>query len=218
VRDLRHADRDTVVRRLDDCDRGPVHPGSGWNLRVGRGWQPPRPNPSTAVENGTLFRTPTEASVRPVAITDKIYLKNHRQIVSQLDTSIPKGAFKGATIELLYSGEGLSKVDNATRDRLLDFAGDFLDCDSEDQLYTGYPERQFIRYLLELRAQGLGPDAIVDVMGDDYMLYAYAGDVLSFLDQAVRTLEAAEALADVDGAQATADEVSEAKRSLAGRR
>jgi superfamily II helicase len=153
-----------------------------------------------------------------VAITDKIYLKNHRQIVSQLDTSIPKGAFKGVTIELLYSGEGLSKVDDATRDRLLDFAGDFLDCEDEEQLYTGYPERQFVRYLLELRAEGLGPDAIVDVMGDDYMLYAYPGDVLSFLDQAVRTLEAVEALAEVDGARETAREASEAKRSLAGRR
>jgi superfamily II helicase len=35
-------------------------------------------------------------------------------------------------------------------------------------------------------------------MGDDYMLYAYPGDVLSFLDDSVRTLEAVEALADVE--------------------
>ena len=152
-----------------------------------------------------------------MAITDKIYLKNHRQIVSQLETSIPKSAFAGATMEVLYSGEGLTQVDDATRERLLDFATDFLDCD-EERLYSGYPERKFVRYLLELRAQGLGPDAIVDVMGDEYMLYAYPGDVLSFLDQAVRTLEAAEALAEVDGARETAREVGEAKRSLAGRR
>jgi superfamily II helicase len=151
-----------------------------------------------------------------VAITDKIYLKNHRQIVSQLETNIPKGAFKGATIEVLYSGEGLTKVDDATRDRLLDFAEDFLDCDDPDDLYTGYPERQFIRYLLELRAQGLGPEAIVDVMGDDYMLYAYPGDVLSFLDGAVRTLEAAEALADVDGDDAAASRVRRARGDLEG--
>jgi superfamily II helicase len=64
----------------------------------------------------------------------------------------------------------------------------------------------------------MGPDAIVDVMGDDYMLYAYPGDVLSFLDQAVRTLEAVEALAEVDGNRAAAGEAGEAKRSLAGRR
>jgi len=151
-----------------------------------------------------------------VAITDKVYLKNHRQIVSQLETNVPKGAFKGATLEVLYSGDGLAKVDDATRDRLLDFAEDFLDCENPDDIYTGYPERKFVRYLLELRAQGLRPDDIVDVMGDDYMLYAYPGDVLSFLDQAVRTLEATEALARVDGNPEMARRADEAARALSG--
>jgi len=151
-----------------------------------------------------------------VAITDKVYLKNHRQIVSQLDVNIPKGAFKGATIDVLYSGEGLTKVDDATRDRLLDFAEDFLDPENPDDLYTGYPERQFVRYLLELRAQGLGPDAIVDVMGDEYMLYAYPGDILSFLDNAVRTLEAAETLAEVEGNQKMERKMHRARKALSG--
>jgi superfamily II helicase len=151
-----------------------------------------------------------------VAITDKIYLKNHRQIASQLEVNIPKGAFKGATMDVLYSGEGLSNLDDATRDRLLDFAEDFLDPENPDDLYTGYPERQFIRYLLELRAQGLGPDAIVDVMSDEYMLYAYPGDILSFLDDAVRTLEAVESLAAVEENEEMERKAAEARRSLSG--
>jgi superfamily II helicase len=134
-----------------------------------------------------------------VAITDKIYVKNHPQLASQLETSIPKGAFKGATLEVLFQGEGLAKLDEASRDRVLDFAEDFLDCDCEANPHCGHPEEKFLRYLLELREDGLGPEAIVDVMGDDYMLYAYPGDVRSFLDDAVRTLEATAALADVDG-------------------
>jgi len=134
-----------------------------------------------------------------VAITDKVYIKNHQQIASQLERSFPRGAFKGATLDILYQGEGLAKLDDATRDRVLEFAEEFLDCDCEANPHCGCPERKFVRYLLELRAEGLGPDAIVDVMGDDYMLYAYPGDVLSFLDDSVRTLEAIEALADVDG-------------------
>ena len=134
-----------------------------------------------------------------VAITDKVYIKNHRQVVSQLETSFPKGAFKGATMDILYQGEGLSKLDDATRNRVLDFAEDFLDCDCEANPHCGCPERKFVRYLLELRAEGLGPGAIVDVMSDDYMLSAYPGDVLSFLDDSVRTLEAVETLADVEG-------------------
>ncbi|MFB6157945.1 MAG: DUF5814 domain-containing protein [Haloferacaceae archaeon] len=150
-----------------------------------------------------------------MAITDKVYLKNHRQLASQMDASIPKGAFHGATLETLYAGDGLEKVDDATRERLLDFAEDFLDCE-EEAIYSGYPERRFVRYLLELRAEGLGPDAIVDVMGDDYRLYAYPGDVRSFLDDAVRTLEAVEALASVEGDADAERHAREARRSLVG--
>lgn len=151
-----------------------------------------------------------------VAITDKIYLKNHRQIASQLEANIPKGAFKGATLDLVFTGEGLTKLDDATQERVLDFAQDFLDCDCEDNPYCGHPERKFIRYLLELREQGLGPDAIVDVMSDEYMLYAYSGDILSFLDQSVRTLEAVEALAGVEGEREMEEKASTAKRELSG--
>ncbi len=148
-----------------------------------------------------------------MAITDKIYVKNHRQIASQLGTSIPKGAFAGATLDLLFTGD-LSELDEATRERVLDFAEDFLDCDCENNPYCGHPERKFVRYLLELRSEGLGPEGIVDVMSDEYMLYAYPGDVLSFLDDAVRTLEAVESLADVEGDPATSKRAREAREAL----
>ncbi len=151
-----------------------------------------------------------------MAITDKIYVKNHRQISSQLDTNIPKGAFKGATLDILFQGEGLQKLDEATRDRVLDFAEDFLDCDCQSNPYCGCPERKFMQYLLELREGGLGPDAIVDVMTDDYLVYAYPGDVLSFLDDSVRTLEAIEELANVEGDDSMSSRSRQKKHSLSG--
>ena len=171
-----------------------------------------RPQWSAGRTRGFLTdRTNTPSTV---AITDKIYLKNHRQISSQLETRIPKSAFAGATLDVLFQGEGLSKLDEATRERVLDFAEDFLDCDCESNPYCGCAERKFVRYLLELRAQGLGPDAIVEVMGDDYLVYAYPGDVLSFLDDSVRTLEAVETLAGVDGAPDMEERARSRKREL----
>lgn len=151
-----------------------------------------------------------------MAITDKIYVKNHRQLASQLDTSIPKGAFKGATLDLLFQGEGLEKLDDASRERVLEFTQDFLDCDCDTNPYCGCPERKFMRYLLELRAEGLDPEAIVDVMSDDYMVYAYPGDVLSFLDDSVRTLEAIEALASVEDNDEAERVAAAKKRELSG--
>jgi len=49
-------------------------------------------------------------------------------------------------------------------------------------------------------------------MSDDYMVYAYTGDVLSFLDNSVRQLEAVETLSDVEGNEemSGASEASEA--------
>ncbi|WP_267641104.1 DUF5814 domain-containing protein [Haloarchaeobius amylolyticus] len=152
-----------------------------------------------------------------MAITDKIYVKNHRQLSSQLDTNIPKGAFKGATLDILFNGgENLDKLDETTRERVLDFAQDFMDCGCDNAPYCGHPERKFISYLLELRAQGLSPSAIVDVMGDDYMVYAYEGDVLSFLDDGVRTLEAMEELARVDDNEEMRQRAKRSKEELSG--
>ncbi|AUX07672.1 helicase [Halalkaliarchaeum desulfuricum] len=149
-----------------------------------------------------------------MAITDKIYVKNHRQLASQLETNLPKGAFAGATLDLLFTGDGLADLDEATRERVLDFAEDFLDCDCDNNPYCGCPERKFIRYLLELRAQGMGPDAIVDTMTAEYMVYAYPGDVLSFLDSAVRRLEAVESLAAVEGNDEMERTAREARQAL----
>jgi superfamily II helicase len=151
-----------------------------------------------------------------VAITDKIYVKNHRQLSSQLDTNFPKSAFSGATLDILFSGEGLAELDEATRDRVLDFAEDFLDCDCQSNPHCGHPEEKFISYLLNLRAQGLGPDAIVDVMSDDYLVYAYPGDILSFLDDGIRTLEAAEQLAEVDGQEEQSEAIGRRRKDLTG--
>lgn len=149
-----------------------------------------------------------------MALTDKIYLQNHRRIAAQLERRIPKSAFSGATLDLLFTGEDLDKLDDATRERVLDFVQDFLDCDCDARPHCGHPEEKFIRYVLELRAEGMSPEAIVDVMGDDYRLTAYPGDVLSFLDDAVRTLEAVESLAEVEEASPVVDRARTARRAL----
>ena len=148
-----------------------------------------------------------------MAITDKIYVKNHRQLASQLEVSFPKSAFSGATLDILFQGD-LEKLDDASRERVLDFNEDFLDCTCDSNPYCGHPERKFIAYLLDLRAQGLDPESMVDVMSDEYMLYAYPGDLYSFLDDAVRTLEAVEELAEVEGEREAAARAGERKREL----
>ena len=152
-----------------------------------------------------------------MSITDRVYLKDHRRIGAQLGRSIPKGAFSGAALDLLFGGGAdLADLDGAIQDRVLAFAEDFLDCDCRSNPYCGHPERKFVDYLLALRAGGLSPEAMVDAMTDDYFVYAYPGDVLSFLDEAVRTLEASEAIARVEGDDDAAERIAAARRELTG--
>jgi superfamily II helicase len=110
--------------------------------------------------------------------------------------------------------DSFDELDDAARDDALAFVEDFLDCDCDSNPYCGHPERKFVSYLLELRADGFGPEAIVDAMGADYGLAAYPGDVLSFLDDSIRTLDAAESLAEVDGAVETVERIRAARDEL----
>lgn len=151
-----------------------------------------------------------------MAITDKVYIRNHRQLVSQLDVRIPRRVFAGSTLDVLYAGDGLSELNDATREPVLDFAADFLDCGCDNAPFCGHPERSFITYILDLRVDGFEPREIVDIMGADYNLTAYRGDILSFLDEAVRRLEAIEALARVEGAHEQQQQVSAFRQALEG--
>lgn len=149
-----------------------------------------------------------------MALTDKVRIRNHRRVDSQLEANLPQKAFAGATLDILYAGEGLANVDDATRDRLVNFAEDFLACDCEGAPHCGCPERKFLRTVLELREQGMGPHDVVDVIGDEYLLTAYPGDVRSFLDDGIRTLEALADLAEVDGRDAVASEARKRRDAL----
>lgn len=151
-----------------------------------------------------------------MAITDRVQLRSHRRIVSQLDVRIPRRAFAGSTLDVIYEGAGFAELDDATRAPLLAFAEDFLDCGCEGAPFCGHPEERFVHYLLELRAEGHAPEDIVDVMEGEYDLTAYPADVLTFLDDAIRHLEAIEALATVERADDVATEAVALRRALAG--
>lgn len=148
-----------------------------------------------------------------VGVTEKVYLVDHGAIQSQLGLRVPRAAFSGATLDLVFTGD-IDKLDASTRAAVVGFVTDFLDCGCESNPYCGHPEEKFIRYLLALRAAGMEPEEIVAVMRDEYRLTAYPGDVLSFLDGAVRTLEAAEALAGVLGEHEEAARIRKTRESL----
>ncbi|HEY9245952.1 MAG TPA: DUF5814 domain-containing protein, partial [Candidatus Methanoperedens sp.] len=53
--------------------------------------------------------------------------------------------------------------------------------------------------ILELCAEGLSPEGIISEISKQYGIYTYAGDMLNYLDQAARALEAVELIAAIYG-------------------
>lgn len=145
-----------------------------------------------------------------MAITDRIYVKDAAALSRRADRSIPRNAFHGATLDLLHEGAVLEQLDPDTADRLGRFVADFMDCGCDDAPFCGHPERRFVRHLLALRREGRSPAGIVAAIERDYNLTADEGDVLDFLDGAVRAAEVVADYADV----LAADDVEEDARRL----
>ena len=153
-----------------------------------------------------------------MAITDRVYLKNARRISRQMDRNMPRNIFHGAALDILYNTDEIEKVDSATRDQLMGFVTDFLDCGCDDAPYCGCAERKFVRHVIELRRQGMSPSRIVESLEAEYGLYAYEGDILDFLDTTVRSLEAIEEVADTLAEYGTRDEARRLRDDVVGTR
>lgn len=153
-----------------------------------------------------------------MAFPEKVYVRDHHRLAERLDTSFPRAAFAGATLDRLFTGDRLDRLDDPVRDRVLAFNRDLLNCDCESNPYCGHAEEKLSRWVLEARLAGRSPEGIVDAMGERYHLYAYPADVLAYLDEAVRRLDALADLAAVEGRPEAAERAASLRRGVeAGR-
>ncbi len=63
---------------------------------------------------------------------------------------------------------------------------------------------------------GKSPSEIIDEFSEKYGMYAYQGDLVNYLDQVVRYLEAIEAIALVFGKKDAAKMTKELKKRIEG--
>jgi helicase len=93
----------------------------------------------------------------------------------------------------------MSKLKENVKRTMLDFARDFMACRCKDSPYCGCAQKKFSSRVIELCAEGLSPEKIIAELTNKYGVYAYSGDVLNYLDQAARDLEAVEMIAGIYG-------------------
>jgi helicase len=159
-------------------------------------------------------KTPLEVAVALESF-EALYLKFAERISIKLHMQISQRALHGSFLDLLSSAD-LRELDNKLQRYCMDFSRDFLRCTCKESPYCGCVQKSISLRILDLRAEGKSPDGIIDNFSDRYGMYAYQGDLINWLDQMVRYLEAIEAVARVLGKEAAAKDAGERKKRVEG--
>lgn len=157
-----------------------------------------------SVEQTFLIKNAVLKGIAPLDIVtgletlDSVYFRYASQLSDALGTDIPTRVF-GAGLDIVFSADGFSKLKENLRRIMLDFAREFMSCTCKDSPYCGCAEQKFSARVIELCAEGHAPLEVIHELEKQYGVYAYAGDVLNYLDQAARNLEAVELIAGIFG-------------------
>ncbi len=150
------------------------------------------------IKNAVLVGREPMDIVTELETLDAVYFKYASQLSDALGTDIPTRVF-GAGLDIVFSADGFAKLKENLRRSMLELAREFMSCTCKDSPYCGCAQRKFSARVIELCAEGLSPDGIIAELTKQYGIYAYAGDVLGYLDGAARALEAVEMIAESYG-------------------
>jgi archaea-specific helicase len=159
-------------------------------------------------------KSPLEVAVELESF-EALYLKFAERISIKLHMQISQRALHGSFLDLLSSAD-LRELDNKLQRYCMDFSRDFLRCTCKESPYCGCVQKSISLRILDLRAEGKSPEGIIEHFSDRYGMYAYQGDLINWLDQMVRYLEAIESVARVLGREAAAKEAGERKKRVEG--
>ena len=146
---------------------------------------------------------------------EALYLKFAERISIKLRMQISQRVLHGSFLDLLGSSD-LNDLERKIQKYCLDFARDFLRCTCKESPYCGCAQKNISLRILDLRAEGKSPDEIIEDFSNRYGMYAYQGDLINWLDQIVRYLEAIGTVARVLGKTEAAKEAEEKKRRIEG--
>jgi len=159
-------------------------------------------------------KSPLEVAVELESF-EALYLKFAERISTKLHMQISQRALHGSFLDLLSSAD-LRELDSKLQRYCMDFSRDFLRCTCKESPYCGCVQKSISLRILEIRTDGKSPEEIIEHFSDRYGMYAYQGDLINWLDQMVRYLEAIEAVARVLGREAAAKEAAERKARVEG--
>ena len=123
----------------------------------------------------------------------------HKQIISALKMNFSTRLFAESTLDIISSGEAISKIDKKFQDALLRIQIDFLRCDCHERPFCECLQRGISYYIINQRLNKKDPIDISKSLLKEYQIQTYPGDIFSWLDNYVRNLDAIRRIAKAFG-------------------
>lgn len=122
---------------------------------------------------------------------DSAYLSNRliNRLSSALKTNVSSRLFADSTRDIITSGEVISKLDSQYVDKIIQLQIDFLSCNCEERPFCSCLETNISDRIARQRLHGWSPNHISKYFMTNYDIHIYPGDIFSWLDQLIRTLE-----------------------------
>ncbi len=128
---------------------------------------------------------------------DSAYLSPviHNQISNKLKLNISSRLFSESTLDIISSGETISKLDSKYQDALIKLQLDFLRCDCIDKPFCDCLQRGISYLIINERLNGEDPINISKTLFSNYQIHTYPGDIFSWLDNYIKNLDAVKRIA-----------------------
>ena len=193
---LKHLVRRHMVR----VKEGGVHPTD-----LGRATCLSFLSPSMGLE---VMKLTSTYDVTDIAIMlepfENIYLssKLQEEINSAFKTHMPTRLFSGVFSEIGDAGSpkgGAGRLPQWVFEVFGKWTTTFFNCGCRDYPECDHGKVSLGRWLVEKRKEGFNPSGLAQKLHDDFELWAYPGDIFSWLDSLIHSLKAVQRIASVAG-------------------
>lgn len=161
--------------------------------------------PSTGLE---VMKLTTSYDVLDIAIMlepfENVYLssKLQEEINSAFRTHMPTRLFSGVFSEISdvsKPGSGAGRLPQWVFEVFGRWATSFFNCGCRDFPECDHGKIKLGRWLVDRREEGLNPSGLAGRLHDEFELWAYPGDLFSWLDSLIHSLKAVQRIASVAG-------------------
>jgi helicase len=147
---------------------------------------------------------------------ENAYMSNrlNRRLGKALNANISARLFADSTLDILSSAETISKLDPNLQDALVNMQIEFMSCRCKDRPFCKCFQEELSRRILKQRMIKKDPVDISKKLLKNYQIHSYAGDIFSWLDSVIRTLEAIRRIANAFKNHKDAKECSRLIRTI----